>query len=102
MATEHSIPTNQRLMSWAPTPAEAAAEPAESAEPVAPEGWYASFKFVGDFVLALILFALALPLLAVLALLVRLTSRGPALYSQVRLGRNGRPYWIHKLRTMTH
>src|SRR5439155_12868491 len=35
-------------------------------------------------------------------LLVKLTSRGPALYTQTRLGRNGRPFTIYKLRTMQH
>jgi lipopolysaccharide/colanic/teichoic acid biosynthesis glycosyltransferase len=34
--------------------------------------------------------------------LVRLTSRGPALYKQVRVGLEGRPYLILKLRTMRH
>jgi lipopolysaccharide/colanic/teichoic acid biosynthesis glycosyltransferase len=34
--------------------------------------------------------------------LVKLTSRGPALYSQVRLGKNGRPFRIYKIRTMAH
>jgi lipopolysaccharide/colanic/teichoic acid biosynthesis glycosyltransferase len=33
---------------------------------------------------------------------VKLTSRGPALYAQRRLGKGGRPYVLYKLRTMTH
>ncbi|MFL6074073.1 MAG: sugar transferase [Mycobacteriales bacterium] len=37
-------------------------------------------------------------LLAMLA--VRLTSRGPALFRQVRLGQGGRPFLMYKLRTM--
>ena len=45
---------------------------------------------------------LILPVMLVCALLVRLTSRGPAFYSQVRLGRHGLPFVIYKLRTMTH
>ena len=40
------------------------------------------------------------PLLAVLALLVRATSSGPALFRQTRVGRNGRPFVLLKLRTM--
>jgi len=55
-----------------------------------------------DFVLALVLLVLVLPLLALAALLVKLASRGPAFYSQVRLGRGGKPYRIYKLRTMFH
>ena len=41
-----------------------------------------------------------LPVLVAAAAAVRLTSRGPALFSQVRLGRGGRPFTIFKLRTM--
>jgi lipopolysaccharide/colanic/teichoic acid biosynthesis glycosyltransferase len=40
------------------------------------------------------------PLLGVLALLVQATSRGPALFRQIRIGRHGRPFVLLKLRTM--
>jgi exopolysaccharide biosynthesis polyprenyl glycosylphosphotransferase len=45
----------------------------------------------------LVLFA---PLLAVLALCVRLDSPGPMIYRQTRIGRGGRPFTMFKLRTM--
>jgi lipopolysaccharide/colanic/teichoic acid biosynthesis glycosyltransferase len=45
------------------------------------------------------LLVLALPLLAI-ALMVRATSRGPALFKQPRLGRDGRLFRIWKFRTM--
>jgi len=35
-------------------------------------------------------------------MLVKFTSPGPALYSQTRLGRRGRPFTLYKLRTMAH
>ena len=41
------------------------------------------------------------PVILVCAILVRLTSRGPALYRQIRLGKNGRPFEILKIRTMS-
>jgi lipopolysaccharide/colanic/teichoic acid biosynthesis glycosyltransferase len=44
----------------------------------------------------------ALPVLLVAALLVKLTSRGPAFYSQHRVGRRGVPFTIYKVRTMIH
>jgi exopolysaccharide biosynthesis polyprenyl glycosylphosphotransferase len=47
----------------------------------------------------LVLILLA-PLLAVLAAAVQLTSRGPALFTQVRVGKDGREFTIYKLRTM--
>jgi len=40
------------------------------------------------------------PLILFCVLLVRLTSRGPALYRQTRLGKDGRPFKILKIRTM--
>ena len=40
------------------------------------------------------------PLLAALFVLVRITSRGPALYSQERPGLNGKPFRVWKIRTM--
>jgi lipopolysaccharide/colanic/teichoic acid biosynthesis glycosyltransferase len=53
-----------------------------------------------DLLLASLLLALASPFLALAALLVRLESRGPALYRQRRVGRGGAPFELLKLRTM--
>lgn len=55
-----------------------------------------SFDLVG----AVLLLALTFPLLALIALAVRLTSRGPALFHQVRVGEAGRPFVMLKFRTM--
>jgi lipopolysaccharide/colanic/teichoic acid biosynthesis glycosyltransferase len=41
-----------------------------------------------------------LPAMLVIALAVRLTSPGPALFSQERVGRRGRRFRVHKFRTM--
>lgn len=43
---------------------------------------------------------LAMPLLLVIAALVRLTSPGPAFYRQERVGRGGRAFTLYKFRTM--
>lgn len=43
---------------------------------------------------------LLLPLLATIVLIIRLTSKGPIFFRQVRLGRNGHPFRIVKFRTM--
>jgi exopolysaccharide biosynthesis polyprenyl glycosylphosphotransferase len=53
-----------------------------------------------DLVLAVPLFVLALPLLLLVAALVRLSSQGPVLYTQERVGKDGRPFMMYKFRTM--
>ncbi len=53
-----------------------------------------------DFGLALAALALAGAPLALVAALVRLTSRGPAIFRQVRCGLNGRRFTLYKLRSM--
>lgn len=67
-----------------------------------PNTWYVAFKVVLEYVLALFLFILAAPTIVFVGILVKLTSRGPIFYSQVRLGKNGRPFKLHKIRTMLH
>src|SRR3954463_7753912 len=64
--------------------------------------WYASCKATGDFVAAILLIVLTAPLIVLSMLLVKLTSHGPVIYSQTRLGRGGRPFTIYKIRTMVH
>ncbi len=49
---------------------------------------------------AAIALVLAAPLMAVIAAVVRLTSKGPALFKQQRIGYQGRPFTMFKFRTM--
>jgi lipopolysaccharide/colanic/teichoic acid biosynthesis glycosyltransferase len=62
--------------------------------------WYVRCKGLLDLATAVLLAIPAAPLVAVIALVVKLTSRGPAFYSQTRVGKNGRLFTIYKLRTM--
>ncbi|HET8980858.1 MAG TPA: sugar transferase [Solirubrobacteraceae bacterium] len=59
-------------------------------------------KRLEDLVIALPLSLLTAPLVAVLALAIRLESPGEPVYRQVRVGRDGRLFEIYKLRTMVH
>jgi lipopolysaccharide/colanic/teichoic acid biosynthesis glycosyltransferase len=63
---------------------------------------YLAVKSMLEFVGATFLLALTSPLILLAVVLVRATSRGPGIYSQVRLGRLGKPYRIYKIRTMVH
>ena len=63
---------------------------------------FESLKRAFDFGFAATLLVFTAPLIGALAVLVRLTSAGPAIYAQVRLGRWGRPYTMYKLRSMAH
>jgi lipopolysaccharide/colanic/teichoic acid biosynthesis glycosyltransferase len=58
------------------------------------------FKRSIDIVLAGLLLAVALPLLALAALLIKLDSDGPAIFCQTRMGRGFKRFQLIKLRTM--
>ena len=53
-----------------------------------------------DIVLSLAVLPVVVPVLALAALWIKLDSPGPVLYRQERVGRHGRLFRIHKLRTM--
>ncbi|MFZ6035446.1 MAG: sugar transferase [Patescibacteria group bacterium] len=51
-------------------------------------------------ILALTLLVLSLPFQAIVYLLVRSTSRGGYIFRQKRTGKDNKPFWIYKIRTM--
>ncbi len=59
-----------------------------------------ALKRVIDIVVASVGLILAAPLLAFAALWIRLDSRGPVAYSALRVGKKGKKFRCHKLRTM--
>src|SRR5437762_3168044 len=77
-----------------PPPADAGFHPGRS--------WYSPCRAVAEFAIALVLLVLTAPAVLFSAVLVRMTSRGPAVYQQARLGRGGRVYTMYKLRSMYH
>ncbi len=65
-------------------------------------GWYPACRALSDFLLSFVLLLLCAPVILIAAALVRITSCGPAFFSQTRLGLGGRTYNIYKLRSMYH
>ena len=63
-------------------------------------GWNQMAKRVFDVAFSLAVLALLSPILAALAAAVKLTSRGPVLYGQERMGLDGQRFRMMKLRTM--
>ena len=53
-----------------------------------------------EFLLSLLILVCTAPIILLAVLLVRLTSRGPAIYTQTRLGLRGRAFTILKIRSM--
>jgi exopolysaccharide biosynthesis polyprenyl glycosylphosphotransferase len=67
---------------------------------VDPKGAQFAFKHALDRVLALILLLVLSPVLLLAALAVRISSPGPALFTQRRVGRDGRVFDFYKFRSM--
>ncbi len=63
---------------------------------------YLPVKLAVEWLAAAALLVIAIPIIAVLGVVLKCTSPGPVFYSQMRLGLHGRLFRIYKLRTMTH
>lgn len=61
---------------------------------------YALLKRLFDAAFSATVLLFVSPLLLLIALLIRLTSRGPVFFKQERIGLNGRPFSMYKFRTM--
>jgi exopolysaccharide biosynthesis polyprenyl glycosylphosphotransferase len=69
-------------------------------EPTRPTRARLLFKRIFDVTIASVVLFVTSPIIAASAIAIKLQSRGPVLFSQVRVGRNGQPFRIVKLRTM--
>ncbi|MCS6862277.1 MAG: undecaprenyl-phosphate glucose phosphotransferase [Abditibacteriales bacterium] len=69
-----------------------------SSSPLTP--WDCAVKRTFDVVVSALLLLLLAPMMAIIALLIRLTSRGPVLFKQERVGQDGKVFICYKFRTM--
>lgn len=61
---------------------------------------YSIFKRTIDFIIAGVALIVLSPFLLITAILIKLDSKGPVIFKQERLGKNGQPFKIWKFRSM--
>ena len=64
------------------------------------EEWQYSVKRIADVVISILALVLLSPIFLVTAIIVKVTSPGPIFYAQERIGYHGRPFKMHKFRSM--
>jgi len=94
------VPRVHELVSWRSRLTELSGLPLLETVPPQLSGWDRLTKRTFDLVVATALLVLTLPLALLIALAIKLTSPGPVLFRQPRLGRRRRSFTILKFRTM--
>lgn len=61
---------------------------------------YATIKRFFDILFSLIVLAITGPIMVLTAIIIKLTSPGPIIFKQVRVGQGGRHFWCYKFRSM--
>lgn len=61
---------------------------------------FAGIKFLFDRLLSLFGLIVALPLMLIIAIAIKLDSKGPVLFKQLRTGKCGKNFYVYKFRTM--
>ncbi len=64
------------------------------------EEWQYSVKRIADIVLSFLALIILSPVFLITAIIVKSTSPGPVFYAQERIGYKGRPFKMHKFRSM--
>jgi len=65
------------------------------------QAWEQSVKRLLDFVISFLVLVVGLPIWILIGLLIRISSKGPAIYRQKRIGQKSREFTMYKFRTMT-
>ncbi|MBP7963708.1 MAG: sugar transferase [Caldilineaceae bacterium] len=74
--------------------------PLISSRQVSITGWNRLVKRTVDLVISAIALLLTLPFTLLIGLAIRLDSSGPVLYTQARIGKEGKPFRVYKFRSM--
>ena len=62
--------------------------------------WQESLKYIIDFVVSFVAVLVLLPFGLIIAIVIKLTSKGPVFFTQERIGRYGKPFVLIKFRSM--
>jgi len=62
--------------------------------------WQANIKEVLDYFMAIVGLILSSPVALALMIVIKVTSKGPIIYKQERIGQHGKPFHIYKFRSM--
>jgi Undecaprenyl-phosphate glucose phosphotransferase len=93
-------PGAEVAQSFTGVPDELCGMPVLTVERLPMRGWAALAKSIEDRVIAAIILTMIAPILAVIAVLIKLDSPGPVFFSQRRYGLNNAPIRIFKFRTL--
>ena len=61
---------------------------------------FAIFKFIFDRLFALIGLILFSPIMLIIAIIIKIDSKGPVIFKQIRTGKGGKNIFVYKFRTM--
>jgi Undecaprenyl-phosphate glucose phosphotransferase len=89
-------------MSLKPPPGHFSALPISEVSGKPLNGWDVLIKSIEDYLGAALILMLLLPVFALVALCIKIDSKGPVLFRQKRLGFNNQPFDIFKFRSMAH
>ena len=57
-------------------------------------------KYSSDYIISIIAIVITSPIMVLTAIAIKLTSRGPIIFKQERIGHNGKPFMMYKFRSM--
>ena len=91
---------SQRPFQWIRMPGIILSDPpTDSTSAIVAEPWTAIKRGL-DILLSVALVPVLIPIWVVLAILIKLESKGPIIFCQTRIGKGGRPFVLYKFRTM--
>lgn len=67
-----------------------------------PASFQSFIKIMLDYLVSILILLMSSPFLLLLSVIIKISGKGPVIYTQDRIGRNGRPFSIYKFRSMVY